>query len=142
VNVILPGKGTVFVKPFTLSSVKDEQPVAGQAANSAWWSERTAGLVGGTIGCVLGLIGAVVGTLAGIGAARRVVVGLCVSVIFVGGLSLLAGGAALAMGQPWFVYYPLLLGGVIGVAICGLNLPAIRKRYDALELRRMAAMDA
>jgi hypothetical protein len=55
---------------------------------------------------------------------------------------LLAGGAALAMGQPWFVYYPLFLGGVIGVSKCGLNLPAIRKRYDALELRRMAAMDA
>jgi len=142
VNVILPGKGTVFVKPFTLSSVAGGQPAAAQPFDNAWWSERAAGLIGGIIGGVLGLIGAVVGTLAGIGVARRVAVGLCVSVIFAGILSLLAGAAALGMGQPWFVYYPFLLGGVIGVAVCGLNLPAIRKRYDALELRRMAAMDA
>ncbi len=134
VKIVLPGEGTVYFTPFTLTSI------GGAAA--AWWSEPSAGLVGGIGGGLLGSMGAVIGVLAGCGAARKLVVGLCIAIIAVGALSLITGGIALLMGQPWYVYYPFLLGGVIGVAVCGFNLPALRRRYDALELRRMTALDA
>lgn len=137
VNVVLPGKGTVYLTPFTLTSGPVSLGTLGE-----WWSEPTSGLVGGIGGGVVGLIGALIGGLAGLGKARQLVVGLCVAVIAFGGLCLVAGIVAVTMGQPWYVYYPFLLGGVICVAVCGLNLPGIRKRYDALELRRMTALDA
>lgn len=129
VNVVLPGTGVVEFEPFVLSP-------------SGWWSEQESGLVGGIGGGAIGLCGAVIGVLAGIGAARRVVIGMCIAVIAIGAACLTAGIVGLLLGQPWYVYYPFLLGGSISVAVCGFNLPAIRKRYDALELRRMTAMDA
>jgi hypothetical protein len=55
---------------------------------------------------------------------------------------LLAGLVALMLGQPYGVYYPLLLGGIITAAVCGGNYPVLRRRYDQIELRKMSAMDA
>ena len=50
--------------------------------------------------------------------------------------------AAVLQGQPYQVYYPLvLLGGIGGAA--GFVLPrSLSKRYEELELRRMQALDA
>ena len=56
--------------------------------------------------------------------------------------SLVAGVIALALGQPYAVYYPLLLGGIILTAVCGGIRPGLRHGYEQRELRRMAAMDA
>jgi hypothetical protein len=52
------------------------------------------------------------------------------------------GLVAVAIGQPFWVYYPLLLIGIIAPAVFGFNLPAIRRRYDEREMRKMAAQDA
>jgi len=137
VNVVLPGKGTICVTPFTLVNLPGhpDEP-------SVWWTERTAGLVGGIGGSVVGLLGGAVGLFAGLGIGRRFVTNLCIGLIGLGILSLVAGAVALCMGQPWYVHYPFFLGGAICVGVCGFNLPSIHRRYDALELRKMSAMDA
>ena len=57
-------------------------------------------------------------------------------------MSLVAGVIALALGQPYAVYYPLLLCGIVLTGVCGGIWPAIRQGYEQRELRRMAAMDA
>jgi len=54
---------------------------------------------------------------------------------------LVAGLVALGLGQPYAVYYPLLLFGGILTVVCGGLLPVIRRRYAEIELRRMTAMD-
>ena len=48
---------------------------------------------------------------------------------------------ALANGQPWGVWYGLLLPGAIGTAIVGANSMVILKRYREVEERRLAAKD-
>ena len=44
--------------------------------------------------------------------------------------------------EPYAVDYPLLLIGAILALVCGLNLHALRRRYQQTELQKMAAMDA
>ena len=56
-------------------------------------------------------------------------------------LSLIFGLIAVTLGQPYGVYYPLLLGGIILTGVCGGNLPGLLRRYQQAELRKMAAMD-
>ena len=56
-------------------------------------------------------------------------------------LALAAGVAAWSASQPYAVYYPLLLVGLLGTVIpLGLR-PSLKRRYQDLELRRMQAMD-
>lgn len=139
-NVVFPGKGKVFLKDINLTQQAGSSPLGTPAG--AWWSDRTAGIVGGSLGGLFGCLGALIGILAGLGRGRRFVLALLKLMVALGIVSLLAGLAALAAGQPYAVYYPLLLIGVILAAVCGFNLPQVRRRYDDLELRKMRAMDA
>jgi len=60
----------------------------------------------------------------------------------IGGVALVAGVVALIMSQPYAVWYPMILVGIICPAL-GMGLTGtIRRRYDEVELRKMAAMDA
>ncbi|MCI0378792.1 MAG: hypothetical protein L0215_14385 [Gemmataceae bacterium] len=137
VRVILPGKGKVFIAPLTLSGTAFFDTAA-----SGWWSERSAGWLGGLGGGFIGILGGTIGVLAGFGKARRLVIGLCIFCIAIGATAVLVGVVAVLVGQPWHVYYPLLLGGGIAATVCGFNLPALMRRYQQMELRRMTAMDA
>jgi hypothetical protein len=56
--------------------------------------------------------------------------------------ALVLGVGALAVGQPYAVYYPLIVLGTIGASL-GFALPrSLSRRYEELELRRMQALDA
>jgi hypothetical protein len=57
-------------------------------------------------------------------------------------LCLLGGVLALVLGQPYAVYYPLLLEGTVLTAVCGGIWPALRQGYEQRELRRMVAIDS
>jgi hypothetical protein len=131
VNMVFGGGGTVDLRPMKLLEYRD-----------GWWSDAAAGWIGGIGGSVVGLLGAIVGTLAGIGKARRFVLALMAAVALAGVASLLAGLVAVGMRQPYAVYYPLLLGGVLSTAIFGGQIPMVRRRYQQIELRKMAALDA
>jgi len=140
INVVLPGRGTVYLGPLRL--LQYSQAESPTAAAGQWWDEQTAGMVGGIGGAVLGCLGGLIGTLAGLGKAGRFVLALS-KAIFLFGFVLLAGGlVALSQSQPYAVYYPLLLGGVICTVVMGGTLPALRRRYEQDELRKIASMDA
>jgi hypothetical protein len=132
-NVVLPGAGTVIVAQPTITSID---------TSSQWWSEQQAGLLGGLMGCLLGTLGAVVGYLASRGKAKQVTFGLFVFALVLGGISLTAGLVAVALHQPWHVYYLLLLGGIIDVAVFGGNFWSLLQRHRADELRRITALNA
>lgn len=138
-NLVLPGPGTVKLGPVRL--VQYPEGFAGMSRAGAWWSERTAGWIGAIGGTICGCLGALIGTLNSLGRARRLVVSLSVGLVAFGVVCLAMGGIAWLSSQPYAVYYPLLLGGVICTAVFGGLLPQIVQRYRQLELRKMMSMD-
>ncbi|MFH1919407.1 MAG: hypothetical protein ABIP48_05900 [Planctomycetota bacterium] len=145
-NLMFGGRGTVYLEPVRLVQYTEgEDPLAmasgSQTSADAWWNDRTGGLIGGIGGSILGCLGALMGILGGAGRARRFVMALAVCVTMFGVAALGLGIAALGLGQPYAVYYPLLLGGGISTVVFGGLLPVIRQRYQQAELRRMTAMD-
>jgi hypothetical protein len=107
-----------------------------------WWSDRTAALVGGWGGGILGCLGGLIGTLGGTGKCRGLVIALLGIMISLGIVLGVAGIAALAQHQPYAVWYPLLLIGIILLLVCPFMLPIVRRRYQEQELRRMQSLDS
>jgi hypothetical protein len=139
-DVEFSGPGTVYLSPVTLRQY--DAPSRPPQPATPWWSDQTAGWIGGIVGSVCGLLGGLIGILGGLGRARRFVMTLTTGLIGLGVASLIAGVVAVILGQPYAVYYPLLLLGGILAGVCGGILPALRRGYEQRELRRMAAMDA
>jgi len=67
--------------------------------------------------------------------------GQVLGLIAVGALALVGGLISLAASQPFAVFYPLLLLGVLASALPLGLLPTIRRRYAEIELQTMRAYD-
>jgi hypothetical protein len=132
-GLVLAGAGRVWIGPLELT--------APGATTSAWWSDRTGGLIGGIAGSLIGITGAIVGVLIVRGRGRRAVLTTMAALAIAGSALFVAGAAALALSQPYAVYFPLLLGGIILVAVFGPGFRRARRAYEDVELRRMRAMD-
>jgi hypothetical protein len=139
-NVVQPGKGRVWIGSLRLVQYRQgEDPLA---SSGEWWTERDGGLIGGIGGAVMGLAGALIGVLSARGRSRTVVLAVMALVTALSAIALAAGIFAVTHGQPYGVYYPLLLGGGLGFMLFGGLRPMVRRRYDEIELRRMSAADA
>jgi hypothetical protein len=139
-NLVMTGPGIVEMGPVELIQfAAGENPLAD---STAWWSDRHAGIIGSVAGSTLGLLSAVVGWLASTARARGFVLRTLKGIAWLGVGALVAGASAVVLGQPYGVYYPLLLFGAISAAL-GFSLPrSLHRRYEELELRRMQAIDA
>lgn len=135
VNVVLPAAGRVVVRELRFGSGADFMMTPG-----AWWSAQAAGWIGGIAGSAVGLFGALIGILSSLGRARRFVIDGLIALAVVGGVLLVVGVVALAIGQPYEVWYPLLLLGVLDPVLALSLLPTARRRFDALQ--RARALDA
>ena len=111
-------------------------------ATLQWWSGRAGGWVGATGGTVLGLLCAAIAVLAVKGIARRTVMSLLVGMATVGVGGLTAGIIAACVRQPYGVFFPLLLGGVLCALMGGLGLALYPRVYQDIQLRRIRAKDA
>jgi hypothetical protein len=135
-----PGGGQVLLRSVRLVQfAPGEDPLR---LKGQWWTEQQGGMVGGIAGSLVGLLGALVGMLAGSGRARPVAFGGLRMMQAIGAIALVLGVVALLRAQPYPVFYPLLLVGVLASALPIALAPTLRKRYEDLELRRMAALDA
>lgn len=114
----------------------------GAEGPTPWWSDRAAGLWGGIGGAVIGILGGLIGTLTSLGKAGALVLGIARGLVVLGLVSLIVGIVAVVQGQPYAVYYPLLLTGFIVTFVIGLNLRTIRLRYEQVEMQKMRTLDA
>jgi len=138
-SIYLPATGTVYLQNAELyqyASGEDPLASAGQ-----WFSARVSGIVGGVVGTVIGLWGALIGVLAGRGKAKVFALGSANLIIALGIVIGIVGLTALAIGQPYAVYYPLLLIAIIIVVVVGALRKGLPQRYEMLELKKMRAMD-
>lgn len=138
-SVVVPGSGRVFLKDVELYQyAAGEEPLA---ADGQWFTARVAAIAGALGGTAIGLWGALVGMLASRGRARAFVF-VSSGVLFVAGIAAaVAGLTALFIGQPYAVYYPLLLVGGILIFVIGFLRRSLPQRYEALEMRKMRAID-
>ena len=140
VNLVLPGRGAVEIGPLRLVQYSPgDDPLA--LATGAWWSDRQAGLLGGIVGGGLGLLGGLIGWLASRGRGRGFVLAASAAIVALGALAAAAGIVALLRAQPYGVWYPLVLLGVLSLGVMGLGHRRLRARYDEVELRRLRALD-
>jgi len=139
-SLVLPGAGTVSVRDLGLyqyASGEDPMQAAGQ-----WFGDRSAALLGGFGGALIGLWGALIGILASRGKARLFVVASTNALLVIGVASLAGGVVAIATAQPYAVYFPLLLLGIILFAVFGKMRAKLSAQYEQLELKKMQSMDA
>ncbi len=138
-GLYLPGSGTVSIRGVGLYQYANgEDPMQSMGQ---WISNRNAALFGAIGGSLIGLWGALIGVVSSRGKARRFVLGSANALLSIGIVSLVGGVATIVAGQPYAVYYPLLLIGVILVAVIGKLRGTLSARYEQLELKRMQAMD-
>lgn len=108
-----------------------------------WWTQQTAGWIGGLggggLGTLAGCFGALIGSLAPRGIARGFMLTVHAGFIAVGVLALVGGVVAISLGQPYHVWYPLVLIGGILTVVMGALFPVARMRYRQAELRRLDA---
>jgi hypothetical protein len=138
INVVLPGAGQVELTDLHYVASLD---ASGASVPGAWWSERAGGWIGAGLGSVFGLAGGAIGLLVSLGRARGLAMTLLGALLAIGGAGLAAGLVALCVGQPYAVFYPLLLCGAIALPLALVGRRVAQQRYQADELRRMRAMD-
>jgi hypothetical protein len=143
INVVLPAQGTVYIGPIKLVEFKGDLGLQKQeGAAGAWWSDRAAGWIGGIGGTILGCLGSILAVLAARGRCRAFVIWMSAALIAMGIAASIVGVAAVVIGQPYAVWFPLVLLGVLLLCILPFRLRQYQKGYADLEMRRMASMDA
>lgn len=110
-----------------------------------WWTNQQAGLVGGLLGAGVGGIllgaigGGVCGPLAGKGIGKSFVIAYAWFVAVLGVVILAAGIYALAVGQPFHVWFWLFHPGMLATLLGIGGVFLFRKIYARHEQRRLAA---
>lgn len=100
------------------------------------WLGVGGGVFAGLWGSALGVMG---GLLIPKGKGKPLVFGLLFLGLAVGFGMLVAGLVALLSGQPYGVWYPLLLGSFPLTLLAGTFVFVARHRYRQVELRKMQA---
>jgi hypothetical protein len=96
------------------------------------------GVGGGLLGGLGGILGAASGILAPKGKGRSFILGAFTLMTLIG-INLVVGLYALFRGQPYGIWYPLVLIGAILTIVIGSLRPVVRKRYEEVEARKMEA---
>ncbi|EEF60652.1 hypothetical protein [Pedosphaera parvula] len=141
-NLYLPGRGTVYLGPVKLAQYSNSNLTAALTPSNAWWSDRTAGLVGGYGGGFIGILCSICALLAYKGKARAFVTSVLLVLSGFGGVLATLACLALIQHQPYAVWFPLTLGALLLRGICPYRLRTFQKQYNDLELRRIASLDA
>ncbi len=141
-DLIMPGRGEVSLSSFRLIEYEPtENPLALISEPGHWWGPHTGAWIGVLGGSLLGILGGTLGWFSRKGKARVFVLTAMRTLIGLGVVSLAFGGIAYKTGQPYLVFYPLPLLGLILVLVIGINLRQVKHRYAQLELRKISAQD-
>ena len=120
--------------PILLTFLADVKP---------WFPEEAAIYFGSFGGAGIGVLGGVLGGTAGMlapkGKGRNFILNSMLGLGCLGVVFLITGVVAILMSQPYVIYYPFLLLGLILTSVMFAIRPAIRKRYAEAEQRKLEA---
>ncbi|MCA9096100.1 MAG: hypothetical protein KDA68_21620 [Planctomycetaceae bacterium] len=137
-NAGFQGPGSIWLSG--LKVIESDQLVIASQPGS-WWNDRAAAWIGTIGGTLLGVLGGLIGFFSQKKLMPGVTRNLKVAMASIGGVTLFAGLIAFVLRQPYGVYYPLLMLGLIAT-ICGTILLKRHQTEQAeIELRQMEAMD-
>jgi len=117
---------------------------SGTESVTPWFDPQTFGTYFGAFGgAIVGVLGGFFGAVGSWAAQRNKwrapMLGSMTICGFLGVVSLITGLVALATGQPYGIWYPLALIGLVS-SVCFIALqPILRKRYAEADSRRMEA---
>jgi hypothetical protein len=140
-NLVLPGPGQVTLSALELVQYDTGEDPLAVAEAGAWWSSARAARLGALAGAIAGLLGALVGVLTAIGKGRGVVLWILGTMVVVGLVALAVGVTALLVGQPYAVWYPPALVGLVVSLLGAVLMPVVKRSFALREERRMKAMD-
>ena len=140
ISLHLPGTGTVQVTGGTLRNYPSRGALMSEPG--LWWPAHWSSWIGAGVGITFGCWGSLLGILSQIGRGRGFVSTSVLVNIVVGMVALILGLAAVVMNQPYHIYYPLLLIGVLLTCIMLGMRKNLMRQFSAAEERKMAAMDA
>jgi hypothetical protein len=129
----------------TASALQD--PAAGGVshASAEWWDPAVGNRVGAWCGASVGVLGGLFGCAGGIcaakGRAKGLILGSQIALTVIGLFLLCAAVVGLVLGQPFHVWYPLGLPGLILGIVMGALIPVMRARYREAEQRQLAAAE-
>ena len=108
-----------------------------------WFDARMSNLIGGFAGAGIGILGgtfgAAVGMMAPKAKGRAIILGCMLGAAILGACVFVVGIVAVSLGQPYHVWYPMVLLGALLAGLFGGLRPVIRKRYQEAEARRLDA---
>lgn len=142
-NIVLPGRGTIFLGPIKLVQFEKGESAATIGAKNAWWTDRTGGWIGGITGSVIGTIWFHYRNLMLAGYCTQIM--LLIARLDVYFRCNFAGDG---FGCPYLfsTVCSLLSAVTYGYIVC-VSMPplsfytGIKQRYEQIELRKMHAMD-
>jgi hypothetical protein len=127
ISVVLPKGGTVYLGTANL--------VEGMANHrrrpTSWLEAPRVGTLAGALGGVVVFYGIAAGFLASRGRGKRLVIGLTVLVMALSGAALGCAVAGMVGNPSRDALYPLALVGALGIALCGVMLKLIKRKYAA-----------
>jgi len=107
-----------------------------------WFDPNRYAWIPGTVyALIAGMLGGLAGWLVPRGRAKKFILRAWFTMWVISLALLVAGIVALINGQPWGIWYGLVLPGAIGTLVMGANSLVILKRYREVEQRRVSAKD-
>ncbi|MFK7777850.1 MAG: hypothetical protein QM501_06965 [Gimesia sp.] len=112
--------------------------------DTVWFDPNTFGawfgtIVGGGGGTLCGLLGALCGVLSPRGKGRKIILGGMGVFVAIGLIFVVTGIVALLTGQPYAIWYPFVISGIVFSVVNGVLIPVVRKNYEVAENRKIAA---
>jgi ABC-type dipeptide/oligopeptide/nickel transport system permease subunit len=110
-----------------------------------WFDLYTGILIGSIGGSAVGVFGGTLGAMAGVfsrkGKFKKFILTSMIILMILGVISLCAGVIALMSGQPYHVWYPFTILGVILPVVEIPGYIAVKKGYAQAELKKMSVDD-
>ncbi|MBU1239209.1 hypothetical protein KKF84_13155 [Myxococcota bacterium] len=144
VSMVFFSKGAVWLKDLEFIDGDPGVRAPGTLSRPGpkpWWSPGATSIIGALWGSLFGLFGVASAVLIQKGRGKRFVLLTMVAAALLGLIATIVGVIAYYKDQPYDLYFPILLVGVLSMFLAPFIFTYAKQHYTELELRKMKAQD-